>query len=118
MNQDTLFLGPLEQKIMELVWKSKGITCRELVDRLNTNSKKNIAYTTLMTVTDRLYKKGLLDREKRGKTFIYNYKETRNETLRGFAESVLKSLVGRFGEDAIVAFSKEIKEFSDKDKNE
>ena len=71
-----------------------------------------------MTVTDRLYKKGFLARQKKGKTYIYSYKETRNETLRSFAESVLKSLANRFGEDAIVAFSKEIKELSDKDKKD
>lgn len=103
---------------MELVWNSKGITCRELVDTLNSNSEKRVAYTTLMTVTDRLYKKGMLYREKKGKTYVYTFRETRTETLRHFAESVLKSLANRFGEDAIVAFSREIKELTDKEDNE
>src|SRR3974377_254058 len=39
----------------------------------------NLAYTTMMTTLDRLYKKGLLDRELTDRAFIYSPKVTREE---------------------------------------
>jgi predicted transcriptional regulator len=50
-------LGPLERKILEEVWSRKSVTVRELVE----DGKIQLAYTTVMTTLDRLFKKGLLD---------------------------------------------------------
>jgi predicted transcriptional regulator len=51
-------LGPLERKLLEEVWSRQSVTVRELV----AGGKIRLAYTTVMTTLDRLYKKGLLDR--------------------------------------------------------
>ena len=51
-------LGPLEIRILEEVWARRSVTARELVD----DGKFHLAYTTIMTTLNRLFKKGLLKR--------------------------------------------------------
>jgi predicted transcriptional regulator len=60
-------LGPLEQRILAEVWSHKSLTVRELL----ADGKVRLAYTTVMTTLDRLFKKGLLDRAEEGRAFRY-----------------------------------------------
>jgi predicted transcriptional regulator len=46
-----------------------------------------------MTTLDRLYKKGLLDRRKEGRAFIYSVRYTEAEVERTVAEDVLDRLL-------------------------
>ncbi len=75
-------LGDLEMKVLEKV--SDYSSPREVLERLK--DEKNYAYTTIMTVLDKLYKKGYLRREKKGKTYYYslieNYQVLKNNSLR------------------------------------
>jgi predicted transcriptional regulator len=59
-----------------------------------------IAYTTLMTTLDRLYKKGLLAREKDGRAFVYAPRVSPEEFERGIAQDVVDALLGR-SQDAV-----------------
>ena len=61
-------LGPLERRILAEVWSRKSLTVRELVE----DGKIRLAYTTVMTTLDRLFKKGLLDRAEEGRAFRYS----------------------------------------------
>ena len=63
-----LLLGPLEMEVMEVVWSCQRCSVRDVVEKLNSR----LAYTTVMTTLDRLYKKGLLDREKSERAFLYS----------------------------------------------
>jgi predicted transcriptional regulator len=54
---------------------------------------QSIAYTTIMTTLDRLYRKGLLERRKEGRAFLYSSKFTMGELERGVAEDVIGSLL-------------------------
>jgi len=60
-------LGKLESELMERIWARGEITVRDLHLEL----ASRLAYTTIMTTLDRLYKKGLLQRRKGGKAFYY-----------------------------------------------
>jgi len=60
-------LGSLETEVMERIWARGEISVRDLHDEL----AGRLAYTTLMTTLDRLYKKSLLLRRKQGKAFFY-----------------------------------------------
>lgn len=60
-------LGPLERRILAEVWSRKNLTVRELLQ----DGKLQLAYTTVMTTLDRLFKKGLLDRVEEGRAFRY-----------------------------------------------
>ena len=48
-------LGPLEIQVMEVVWGSGESSVRDVVEKLDSK----LAYTTVMTTLDRLFKKGL-----------------------------------------------------------
>ncbi|HEV2298122.1 MAG TPA: BlaI/MecI/CopY family transcriptional regulator [Candidatus Acidoferrales bacterium] len=62
-------LGRLELGVMEILWSSRGeSSVRDVVQKLN----RPLAYTTVMTTLDRLYKKGLLDRRKSERAFLYS----------------------------------------------
>lgn len=63
-------LGSLEQEVMNEVWQTEKMTVREVLLRLQ--KEKKLAYTTVMTVMDNLYKKGFLKREKIKKTYYYS----------------------------------------------
>ncbi len=52
---------------MEVLWTAGRCTVRDVVDQLN----NGLAYTTVMTTLDRLFKKGLLSREKSERAFVY-----------------------------------------------
>jgi predicted transcriptional regulator len=68
-------LGPLEITLMEILWASGEGNVRDVIDRLG----RPLAYTTVMTTLDRLYKKGLLARRKSERAFIYSAALTREE---------------------------------------
>jgi predicted transcriptional regulator len=68
-------LGPLEEAVMEVLWTRGESAVRDVVDRL----ERPLAYTTVMTTLDRLYKKGLLERRKQERAFVYWPKLSRSE---------------------------------------
>ena len=61
-------LGPLELSVMEVVWQIGSCSVRDVVQNLD----RDLAYTTVMTTMDRLFKKGLLDRSKCDRAFLYS----------------------------------------------
>ncbi|GAA1129960.1 BlaI/MecI/CopY family transcriptional regulator [Nocardioides aquiterrae] len=62
--------GDLEAAIMRVVWEhGEPISVRVIVDRLN--EEREVAYTTVITVAERLREKGLLTRVRRGRAFLY-----------------------------------------------
>lgn len=84
-------LGKLEREALEQTWQRGEMSVRELHRALG----ESIAYTTVMTTLDRLYKKGLLARRKDGRAFYYSARITRTEFEQGVAEDVIDGLLGR-----------------------
>ena len=60
-------LGPLERAVMDTIWRGGDFSVREVQGRL----ANPVAYTTVMTTLDRLYKKGLVHRRRDGRAFVY-----------------------------------------------
>ncbi len=60
-------LGRLESRVMDIVWSRGESNVREVAEKLD----RPLAYTTVMTTLDRLYKKGLLERRKSERAFLY-----------------------------------------------
>lgn len=66
-------LGPLERRVLEALWaRSDWASVRDLQPEF-----REIAYTTLMTTLDRLYRKDMLTRMKQGRAFLYQPRLTR-----------------------------------------
>lgn len=82
-------LGPLERRLLEAVWERGNATVRELVEGGDTN----LAYTTLMTTLDRLYKKNLLLRQAEGRAYRYTPRFTREEFRREEAGNAFRQML-------------------------
>src|SRR5256885_13632044 len=62
-----LTLGRLEFDLMQILWSRGECNVRDVVQPLD----RSLAYTTVMTTLDPLYKKGLLDRRMPDRAFLY-----------------------------------------------
>jgi predicted transcriptional regulator len=82
-------LGTLERRVIEIVWDSDEVTVREVHAKLD----GKVAYTTVMTTLDRLFKKGLLARTKRARAFAYSAMATREELDAIVASDVVSGLL-------------------------
>jgi predicted transcriptional regulator len=89
-------LGPLEARVVEIVWKrGVPVSVRDLRPDL-----RGLAYTTVMTTLDRLYKKGLLHRHKKGRAFLYSTRVTPHELQQTLARRLMGWLLGATRESA------------------
>jgi predicted transcriptional regulator len=62
--------GDLESTVMERIWRlGRPVVVREIFEELK--AEREIAYTTVMTVMDTLFRKGWLRREPRGRAYAY-----------------------------------------------
>ncbi|HYV25374.1 MAG TPA: BlaI/MecI/CopY family transcriptional regulator [Pyrinomonadaceae bacterium] len=84
----SLALGKLEREVLEQIWQRREVSVRDVYLQF----EERIAYTTLMTTLDRLYKKRLLHRRKDGRAFLYSAAVGREEFEEGIREDVIDSL--------------------------
>ncbi len=68
-------LGHLELQVLEILWAQGESNVHDVTGRLD----RRLAYTTVMTTLDRLFKKGLLIRRKSERAFLYAPRWTRQE---------------------------------------
>ena len=83
--QDGFALGPLELELMQILWSRGESSVREVAREL----ERQLAYTTVMTTLDRLYKKGFLSRRMLDRAFLYTAEMTREEWERKRAEGIV-----------------------------
>jgi predicted transcriptional regulator len=67
--RSVLDLAPLELDCMNTLWPLGEATVRDIRDRLA--ERRPRAYTTIMTIMDRLARKGVVERRKSGRAYIY-----------------------------------------------
>lgn len=75
-------LGPLEQRVLELVWKHGESSVQDVTALL----ERPLAYTTVMTTLDRLFKKGVLNRTRLERAYRYSARFSREEVSRRDAQ--------------------------------
>lgn len=92
-------MGRLESAVMEILWKIGQSTVHDVVARLD----RPLAYTTIMTTLDRLYKKGLLERRKLDRAFLYEPKFSRADWERKRADEFLSSFLAGPKPDLLVS---------------
>ena len=84
---------------MRALWKrGEPQTVRQLLDLLNGGRHRPLAYTTVMTVMNRLTEKGVLRRERRGRG--YAYQPTAGDTAGIAVQNVFRE----FGDAALAHF--------------
>jgi predicted transcriptional regulator len=90
----SLALGKLERQVLDEAWRRGEVSVREVFASFD----EKVAYTTLMTTLDRLYKKKLLHRRKDGRAFLYSPAVTLQEFEHGIREDVIDGLLGHGAE--------------------
>jgi predicted transcriptional regulator len=105
-------LGALEREVMGVVWKAGEINVREACERLDSS----VAYTTVMTTMDRLFKKRLLDRRKVGRAFVYTATATRDEMEGAVATELVQNLLQQHGGEPLPLLSSLVDAVSDRDR--
>lgn len=101
-------LGPLERAVMDFVWDSAEpdeVTVREV---LESPVGAGHAYTTLMTILDRLWRKGYLVRRRVGRAYAYRAGITRARHVQSLIEGVLAGATDR--QSALLGFVRGVDE--------
>jgi BlaI family transcriptional regulator, penicillinase repressor len=90
--RSVLDLAPLELDCMNTLWPMGEGTVREIRDRLA--ERRPRAYTTIMTIMDRLARKGIVERRKSGRAYIYVPNLTAQEARSHALSQVVESFFG------------------------
>ena len=97
-------LGPLERSVMDQIWdRDEEVTVRDLVDAPGI---RGLAYTTVMTVLDRLWHKGYVARRRVGRAYSYRARKTREQYLSSLVGQVFAATDDR--RSVLLGFAREI----------
>jgi predicted transcriptional regulator len=91
-------LGPLERQVLEVLWARK----RAATVRSVQPSFPRLAYTTLMTTLDRLYRKGVLRRFRLGRAFGYEPSCSRDELFGQMVSGQVADLMAACGDSTLL----------------
>lgn len=76
---------PAELRVLRVLWDRGPCTVREVMDVLG----RRRAYTSVMSLMNVMFEKGLLAREPEGRAFLYRARATREKTLSGMVGDLL-----------------------------
>ncbi|WP_280227344.1 BlaI/MecI/CopY family transcriptional regulator [Nocardia farcinica] len=83
-------LGGLEAEVMNELWSTdEPQSVHDLVERLS--GRKQLAYTTILTVVTHLHEKGWVQREKRSRAYFYSPSCSREEATSQALRALLDS---------------------------
>lgn len=100
-----MFLGELEKKVMDILWKNQGsVSVRTVMDELNASQTKHYAYTTVMTTLVRLHQKDIVKRKSVGRGFEYIPLQSQSDFLTSMSKQVIDGVAHQFGDVAVAHF--------------
>ncbi|MCY9661460.1 BlaI/MecI/CopY family transcriptional regulator [Paenibacillus chondroitinus] len=95
------FFGPLEAKIMEILWNSiEEMTIKDVQQKLDNDSKAN-NFNTVMTVMNRLVDKGILQKKALARSYQYSPVVTREAFMEAQSKELTLDLIEEFGSLAV-----------------
>ena len=101
MKQFRLPSDDLEYDILAKLWELGVGSVRELHEQLG--QRDGLVYTTTAKVVDRLREKGLIERQPRGRAFIYRPRVAREEVEGARARKAVSRLFGTAPHAAVAA---------------
>lgn len=100
--QTCIVFGPLEGEIMDVLWGvPEPVTVRDVLGVLNRARETPLAYTTVMTVMNRLSDKGAATRVKSGRCYCYA------AAVSDEAAMAVREVIRDFGVSAVAHFVNE-----------
>lgn len=97
-------LGRLEARIVRDLWENGESAVQQVLDRLNAQRGRELAYTTVMSVMTRLAAKQILDRRRDGRAYLYRAALEPDELATHLARREARSLLADHGDAAIAGF--------------
>lgn len=97
------FLGSLQAEILQILAARGPSTVREIGDALPRREVR--AYTTVMTILGKLHAKGIVERRRDGRGYVYTARFTPEELRDRMAKYLVDELVGDFGDAALTHFA-------------
>jgi predicted transcriptional regulator len=95
-------LGDLEKSVMDVLWEKGEVTGREVFEEIG--RKRSLAFTTILTVMDRLLKKGLIKRIKKGRFFVYMASMSKDDFVKQVSQEVLQGIFDISASSAATSF--------------
>ncbi|SOC57388.1 BlaI/MecI/CopY family transcriptional regulator [Ornithinimicrobium cerasi] len=93
MRLRTNSLGDLERVVMDTLWShGPDLSVRDVMEHMHGSGKKELAYTTVMTVLDRLAKKSIAQRTRDGRAWRYTAAASREELAATALRSTLDNV--------------------------
>ncbi|MCZ8532168.1 BlaI/MecI/CopY family transcriptional regulator [Psychrobacillus psychrodurans] len=89
------FFGPLEAKIMDILWNDVEMTIKDVQQVLDKEKMTN--FNTVMTVMNRLVEKGILEKRAEGRSSLYKPVQSRVEFLTQQSKEMTNELMDEFG---------------------
>lgn len=97
-------LGDLEAAVLASLWESGPLTTPQVFDQIGV--PRGLAYTTILTILQRLHRKGLVTRQAAGKSHVYAPALSREQFSERRAE-VLAAAMVKLGSAGVSAFLSE-----------
>ncbi|MDA8357780.1 MAG: BlaI/MecI/CopY family transcriptional regulator [Actinomycetota bacterium] len=104
-----LGLGPLEAKLMQILWRHGPSLAAEVERVVNRRRKEPLAYTTVLNVLLNLEKKDLVDHQVEGRAYRFAPKVTEAQFAERRARKRSRELLEFFGDAAVSAFVSEVR---------
>lgn len=95
-------LGPLEQEILETLWSLGNASGKDV--HSSVRERRDVALTTVLTVIERLVKKGVVIKQKTGGPYLYRAAMSREELTEELSAGVFKGLLELSASGAAASF--------------
>ncbi|WHY93090.1 BlaI/MecI/CopY family transcriptional regulator [Neobacillus cucumis] len=89
------FFGPLEAKIMEILWTENELSIKEVQHHLE--KEKPINFNTVMTVMKRLTDKGFLEKRHEGRLSLFRPVQSKDLFIEEQSKKLTENLLDEFG---------------------
>jgi len=86
-------LGELQRAVLELIWDRGELTVAEARELLAADGRE-LAYTTVLSVSQKLEKRGWLAHRRDGRTHVYHASRSRHDAGRGTVRGLVERLFG------------------------
>jgi len=106
------FFGPLESKIMDILWNGNEKSIKEVQQELE--KEKTINFNTVMTVMNRLVDKNILTKRLEGRTSLFKPVKTKDDFICDQSKKLTDNLLDEFGGLVVNHMLDSLKEVDDR----
>lgn len=102
-------IGPLERRVLEVLWNRREATAREICDSLEDCGERR-AYSTIRTIINRLVKKKIITKrmDMQERVYVYTPLLTKSELEKKIVHGVIGELLRRFEKSTISYLAEEL----------